>query len=244
MSWGIFRCQLDCRSYPNDCIDENLYVTTADALRAQGFADAGYSTVHMDDCWQNGKVGLPSSGRDPETKRLVANTSRFPNGIGAVAAKVHAKNVSFASYTAEGVRTCGQYAGSAGHEALDASTFADWGVDYLKVDGCGSPPYYSIGYPAMGAALVSTGRNIVYSCSWPVYIQGDIKPYQKVLDAGCNTWRVFSDVLCRWDGMSGGVRGIIDYWGDHGKSMQPFAGPGMCRLHSIQGRAFLPQSAH
>ena len=71
----------------------------------------------------------------------------------AVAAKVHAKNISFASYTAEGVRTCGQYAGSAGHEALDATTFADWGADYLKVDGCGSLDYYSTGYPAMGAAL-------------------------------------------------------------------------------------------
>ena len=26
--------------------------------------------------------------------------------------------------------------------------------------------------------------------------------------------------------MDGGVAGIIDYWGDHGKFMQPFAGPG------------------
>ena len=317
MSWGIFRCQLDCASHPNDCIDESLYTSTADALASDGFADAGYRTVHMDDCWQNGPKGAPSGGRDPTTKRLVANTSRFPNGMKAVAAKVHAMNISFASYTAEGAKTCGQYSGSAGHEARDAATFADWGVrllrgmlllrrslslsvslsrarenacpqncrstepatyrcspeqvDYLKVDGCGSLAYYATGYPAMGAALASSGRSIVYSCSWPVtisirchaaglqpttgqfslchsaapaclnfnpgssswlftvtmqvYIQGENKPYQKMLDAGCNTWRAFSDVLCRWDGMSGGVAGIIDYWGDHAKSMQPFAGP-------------------
>jgi alpha-N-acetylgalactosaminidase len=215
MSWGIFRCQLDCASHPNDCIDESLYTSTADALASDGFADAGYRTVHMDDCWQNGPKGAPSGGRDPTTKRLVANTSRFPNGMKAVAAKVHAMNISFASYTAEGAKTCGQYSGSAGHEARDAATFADWGVrllrgmlllrrslslsvslsrarmpalktaallnllrtdvhweqvDYLKVDGCGSLAYYATGYPAMGAALASSGRSIVYSCSWPVII--------------------------------------------------------------------------
>ena len=132
MSWGIFRCQLDCASHPNDCIDESLYTSTADALASDGFADAGYRTVHMDDCWQNGPKGAPSGGRDPTTKRLVANTSRFPNGMKAVAAKVHAMNISFASYTAEGAKTCGQYSGSAGHEALDAATFADWGVRLLR----------------------------------------------------------------------------------------------------------------
>lgn len=30
----------------------------------------------------------------------------------------------------------GGYAGSLGHETIDAQTFADWGVDYLKYDNC------------------------------------------------------------------------------------------------------------
>ena len=42
---------------------------------------------------------------------------------------------------------------SAEHEALDAKTFAEWGVDYMKVDGCGPADYYAKGYAAMGAAL-------------------------------------------------------------------------------------------
>jgi hypothetical protein len=29
--------------------------------------------------------------------------------------------------------TCGRYPGSIGYEAIDAETFASWGVDYLKV---------------------------------------------------------------------------------------------------------------
>ena len=42
-----------------------------------------------------------------------------------------------AHYTAESPHTCEGFPASAGHEALDAATFAAWGVDYLKVDGCG-----------------------------------------------------------------------------------------------------------
>ena len=48
----------------------------------------------------------------------------------------------------------------------DAETFASWGVDALKVDGCNSnASYYSTGYPLMGASLEATGRNVLYACS-------------------------------------------------------------------------------
>jgi len=30
--------------------------------------------------------------------------------------------------------------------------------------------YYQTGYPAMGKALQTSGRDIVYSCSWPAYL--------------------------------------------------------------------------
>jgi hypothetical protein len=43
----------------------------------------------------------------------------------------------------------------------------------------------------MGAALESTGRDIVYSCSWPAYI-GDNetqKPFGAFVMDGCNLWR-------------------------------------------------------
>ena len=47
------------------------------------------------------------------------------------------------------------------------------------------------GYPAMGAALQATGRDIVYSCSWPAYLPPDesTKPFDKFIAAGCNLWR-------------------------------------------------------
>lgn len=63
---------------------------------------------------------------------------------------------------------CSGYPASAGYEELDAQTFAEWGVDYLKVDGCGNTTYYPTGYKRMGDALYNLSRPIVYSCSWCV----------------------------------------------------------------------------
>ena len=45
---------------------------------------------------------------------------------------MHAKNVQFALYTAESTETCAGYPASLGYETLDATTMANWGVDYLK----------------------------------------------------------------------------------------------------------------
>lgn len=32
--------------------------------------------------------------------------------------------------------TCAKFPGSEGHFDIDAQTFAEWGVDSIKVDGC------------------------------------------------------------------------------------------------------------
>jgi alpha-galactosidase len=42
---------------------------------------------------------------------------------------MHSLGVSFGIYSDEGTRTCGGFQGSEGHEAKDAKTFADWGVE-------------------------------------------------------------------------------------------------------------------
>lgn len=66
--------------------------------------------------------------------------------------------------------TCAGYPGIVGYGHQDANLFADWEVDYVKLDGCYSLPLdMDIGYPEFGRFLNSTGRAMVYSCSWPVY---------------------------------------------------------------------------
>jgi hypothetical protein len=176
-------------------------------------------TVNFSDCWEE-----KSPARDPTTKELRADAKRFPSGMKALGDYVHSKNLSFAIYTAESSETCGGYPASANFEELDANTFASWGVDYLKVDGCGDNSYYPQGYQAMGAALEATGRDIVYSCSWPAYI-GDNeseKPFNTFVMDGCNLWRNWDDIQCDW----GSLSSIIDHWGDWGSVLAPWAGPG------------------
>lgn len=95
----------------------------------------------------------------------------------------------------------------------------------MKVDGCGPADYYEHGYKAMGAALEATGRPIEYSCSWPAYINnGDEskQPFATFIEFGCNGWRNWDDIQCN----AHSLMSIIDHWGEYGKVLQPFAGPG------------------
>lgn len=103
----------------------------ANAMVDLGFKDAGYEYVVLDDCWSEMK------GRDPVTSRLVPNTTKFPDGMSGTADKVHALGLKYGMYSSAGTMTCGRYPGSLGYEAIDAATFAEWGVDYLKVSQCG-----------------------------------------------------------------------------------------------------------
>ena len=218
MSWQAFRCDVDCADYPSECISETLYRGQADALVASGLAAAGYNTIHLDDCI------LDKAGRDNVTHELRADPVRFPSGFKALADYLHAKNLAFGFYTAESSTTCGGWPGSAGYEALDAQTFASWGVDYLKADGCGPADYYPVGYPALGAALQASGRDIIYSCSWPAYLGDDesAKPFASFIAAGCNLWRNYIDM----GPTTGYLQGIIEHFGNYSEVLSLWAGPG------------------
>eukprot|EP00051_Salpingoeca_urceolata_P010832 m.133143 g.133143 ORF g.133143 m.133143 type:complete len:499 (-) comp16874_c0_seq4:137-1633(-) len=102
--------------------------------------------------------------------------------------------------------------------------FSCKGVDYLKVDGCGDRSYYPTGYPKMGKALVNSGRDIVYSCSWPAYLGNDeaSKPYDVMIASHCNLWRNWRDIQCNW----GSLSSIIDHWGDYGPVLAKYAAAG------------------
>ncbi len=56
--------------------------------------------------------------------------------MAAVGDALHKLGLKFGMYSDAGYRTCGNYAGSLGHETTDANSFASWGVDYLKYDNC------------------------------------------------------------------------------------------------------------
>lgn len=56
------------------------------------------------------------------------------------------------------------------YEEIDSNTFAEWGVDYFKLDACYSDyDHLEEGFIKFGNFLNATGRPIVYSCSLPAY---------------------------------------------------------------------------
>lgn len=113
-------------------INESIIEKTAELFISLGLKDAGYEYVNMDDYWGD------YSGRDKNGK-LRANPSRFPNGIQAVTSKIHSLGLKAGIYSSASVETCGGYPASLNHEEVDAATFADWGIDYLKYDNCQRP---------------------------------------------------------------------------------------------------------
>ena len=50
--------------------------------------------------------------------------------------QIHSKGIKFGLYGDVGTKTCAGHPGSQDHYQKDAQTFADWGVDMLKFDGC------------------------------------------------------------------------------------------------------------
>ena len=103
---------------------------------------------------------------------LIADPKLFPpsapganDGLKLVADYIHSKKMKFGIYTARGSRTCLGRPGSDSHEEVDARTWAEWGVDYLKEDSCGGVTHGSVWqqYAKMRDALNATGRPIYYS---------------------------------------------------------------------------------
>ncbi|KAH7187603.1 glycoside hydrolase superfamily, partial [Fusarium oxysporum] len=103
--------------------------------------------------------------------KLAANHTRFPGGISPTASYVHSKGLKVGIYSDDGIFTCGKYPGGHGYEEIDAQTFADWGVDYLKYDNCGGFQSNTLSvqerFLKMTYSLAASGRQIFYSlCEW------------------------------------------------------------------------------
>ncbi|XP_042228163.1 alpha-N-acetylgalactosaminidase-like isoform X2 [Homarus americanus] len=216
LAWQRFRCNTDCVNDPHNCISELLFMQMADILVNQGYRDLGYDMISLDDCWL-------SRERDA-LGRLQPDPFRFPSGIAALSDYMHKRGLKFGIYEDYGNFTCAGYPGILGHLQTDADTFADWGVDYVKLDGCYSHPVdMDQGYPLFGFYLNQTLRPMVYSCSWPVYqtYSGMTPNYTSIINT-CNLWRNFDDIQDSWES----VQRIIDYYGDNQDDIVPNAGPG------------------
>jgi len=84
----------------------------------------------------------------------------------------------FGIYEAIGKRTCQHYPGSWGHYAQDAKTFAQWGVNFVKIDECGGLPASTSmdalteEFRSYGSDLRSGIPSVVYSEELPIHSIG------------------------------------------------------------------------
>jgi alpha-galactosidase len=202
-SWNTFACR----------INEALVRETADAMVASGMRDAGYQYLVIDDCWQ--------VARDGEG-RILADRERFPSGMAALSAYVHAQGLKFGLYSDAGSRTCQGRPGSSGFETEDARQYAAWGVDYLKYDWCntdGVDP--RLAYRTMRDALKQSGRPVLFSlCEG-----GKSQPWTWARGVG-HLWRTTKDIedcydcVNEWGGL--GWTRIVDLQA----GLERYAGPG------------------
>lgn len=217
LAWERFRCNVDCKTDPHNCISEKLFMEMADRLVTDGWRELGYVYVNIDDCWM-------AKERD-KTGQLIPDPERFPSGIKALADYVHSRGLKLGIYADLGNYTCGGYPGTTLSQIEDdASAFAQWEVDMLKLDGCySSAVVQALGYPKMSRALNATGRPIAFSCSWPAY-QGGLPPEvnYNLLANICNLWRNYGDIQDSWDS----VLSIVDWYSANQDVLQPVAGPG------------------
>lgn len=167
-------------------ISEKLICESADQFVKLGLDKAGYRYLVIDDCWSEKE-------RDSVTHKLLASREKFPNGMKAVADYVHSRGLKFGMYSCAGVRTCADYPGSFDHEFLDAETFAEFGVDFLKYDFCFSPGTTSgpLLYRRMGNALRACGRDILFSaCNW-----GSDDVWSWIRSSGAHMYRSTGDII-------------------------------------------------
>lgn len=110
-------------------INETVIRETIDAMVESGLRDAGYDLVVIDGGWRGTELG-PNG-------ELTVHADRFPGGIKPLADYAHARGLKLGLHTVPGTHDCGGDAvGGYGHEEVHVDQFAEWGVDFVKLDRC------------------------------------------------------------------------------------------------------------
>ncbi|EPT02374.1 hypothetical protein FOMPIDRAFT_88957 [Fomitopsis schrenkii] len=176
-------------------INEGVILETASLMKSLGLQDAGYTHVNLDDCW--------------------AEKNRTSDGSLAPIKQEYDS----------GWMTCAGYPGSYGNEFLDATTFQDWGFDFLKYDNCYIPfddviregvyGKYQRMSDAIAQLASSSGKPpLIFSlCEWgwnQVWIWGSTVG---------NSWRVDGDITADWASiaeiinLASFITGYTNYYG-------------------------------
>ncbi len=198
-SWNHFR----------EKVSAEVVRAQADAMVKNGMKAAGDVYVNIDDGWAGKR----------DAQGTIHPNAKFPDMKG-LADYIHGLGLRFGIYTAESPKTCVGLEGSLGHEEQDARTYAQWDVDYVKVDWCeenfdwfnGDDREARARFAKMGEAIRHAGRPMIYSVSAPG------PTWRWGVSAHANLWRTSIDIKDNWDRMSN--NGFAE------DGLERFAGPG------------------
>lgn len=207
MGWNSWNC------WGLSINDERLKAS-ARAMIDKGLVDHGWSYINIDDGWE------AAQRNDDGT---ISTNKKFPD-LKKTGDWLHQNGLKFGIYSSPGPKTCGDFLGSYQHELQDATTYARWGIDYLKYDWCSyerihdakdsSLESYQLPYKIMQEALSKQPRDIVYSLCQ--YGMKDVWTWGASVNG--NSWRTTGDIEDSWESMSG--IGFSQY------THHPYAQPG------------------
>eukprot|EP00045_Choanoeca_perplexa_P003505 m.31525 g.31525 ORF g.31525 m.31525 type:complete len:424 (+) comp12082_c0_seq1:254-1525(+) len=208
LGWNTWCTLSDCHNGDNayfDRCNEWEILEIADAMVSNGMHDLGFEYINLDDCWAD-------TARDPTTGAIRPDPNRFPSGMKAVADQIHAKGLKFGLYTSMGSSTCNQggrptkIPGSFGHYDLDTQTFAEWGMDYVKVDWCGSDLFDpKLQHTQLSHGLNATGRPI-----WLELCRGySYDPIPEYVTEVAQSWRITGDHQDEWSNTKKVIQGFM-----------------------------------
>jgi len=190
MGWNSWNC------WGLSVSDEKLK-SSAQAMIDKGLIDHGWTYMNIDDGWE--------AEQRNANGEIVAN-KKFPN-MKVLGDWLHGHGLKFGIYSSPGPKTCGGYLGSYQHEQQDATTYASWGIDYLKYDWCSYSQIangdttldaYQKPYKWMQAALRSQKRDIIYSLCQ--YGMKNVSAWGADVDGNC--WRTTGDITDTWNSLS------------------------------------------
>ncbi len=197
--------------YPIGLSVSDAYVRTqADAMVSRGLAAVGYNYVLIDDGW-------PAATRDG-SGNIQPDATKFPSGMAALFSYIHGAGLRTGIYTSPNTTTCGGYMGSGLHESADAVTFASWGSDFLKYDGCNIQNLYASCYLTKAPQIWQLMAQSITTAARPMVLLTGVVPTDPWLwaaNAGYNQWRsaYTYDLNNTWSNFAGPGK-EIDLWAE------------------------------
>ena len=189
MGWNSWNCW-------GLSVSSDKVKSSAQALIDKGLIDHGWTFMNIDDGWEEPQ-------RDANGN--VVTNEKFPD-MKDLGDWLHGKGLKFGIYSSPGTLTCGGYLGSYQHELNDATSYASWGIDYLKYDWCSygriagkdtTLAAYQKPYMVMRDALLKQNRDIVFSLCQ--YGMKNVWEWGDLVNGNC--WRTTGDITDTWESL-------------------------------------------